>query len=72
MHAAKHHVRPAFMRNAPHLIAAHRIQSMDPDPDNIARPNRLRIERLQRLVHDPRIAKFAPASPPQSQTAIAA
>ena len=58
MHAAKHHPSPTFVRDAPHFISAQRIQRMYPNPHNIARPDRFRIERLQCLVHDPWIAKL--------------
>ena len=59
MNAAKHHIRAALSRFAPDLVPAQRVAGVNADADDVARPDRLVIDVLERFVDDERVAALA-------------
>ncbi len=54
--------RAARARRGADLVAAQRVAGVDADADDVAGLHGLEIERLERLIGDPRIAEATPAS----------
>ena len=55
--AAVHHPGAARSRHAPDLITAQRVAGMDADAHDISGSDALRLDLLQRLVYQDRIAR---------------
>jgi hypothetical protein len=54
--AAEHHMRTSGAGQAPDLVAAQRISGVNADTDYIPGRHRGKVERIQRLIGDDRVA----------------
>jgi hypothetical protein len=56
VNAPKHHPGAFGSGQAPDLVTAKRVARVNPDPDDVARRDRRKIQPFQRFVDDDRIA----------------
>jgi hypothetical protein len=59
VNAAEDDVRTPVTSHAAHFIAAKCVAGVNPDPDQVAGLNALRVDHLERFVDDDRISKGA-------------